>query len=67
MDRPKDGFEFLENLKKLREASESNSEEIRELVSKLVSTYHPAQPEVTVVRDAKYVALTMPEQEKAQG
>ncbi len=55
---PFDTGEFLASLEDLKTAAEENSPEIRCCVSNLVSTYHPAQPEVMVVKDAKYIALT---------
>ena len=55
---PFDTGEFLTSLEDLKTAAEENSPEIRCCVSNLVSTYHPAQPEVMVVKDAKYIALT---------
>ena len=54
---PFDTDEFLGQMESLIDAAENNSETIRELVRGLVSTYHPAQPEVTIVKDAKYMAL----------
>ena len=50
--------EFLDSLEDLQRAADENCTEIRNCVSHLVSTYHPAQPEVMVVKDAKYIALT---------
>lgn len=55
---PFDTDQFLSSLKSLKDAAEGNDPGIREQVSALVSTYHPAQPEVTIVKDAKYIALT---------
>ena len=54
---PFDTEDFLAQMEQLLETAESNSEEIREAVRGLVATYHPAQPEVTIVKDAKYMAL----------
>ena len=54
---PLDTEDFLAQMEQLLETAESNSEEIREAVRGLVATYHPAQPEVTIVKDAKYMAL----------
>ena len=36
-----DTFEFLENVQKLMEESYENSEDIRNLIMKIVPTYHP--------------------------
>ena len=53
-----DNDEFLRELETLMEAAYANREEsIRDSVKKIVSTYHPANPEVTVVKDGKYQAL----------
>jgi len=53
-----DNDEFLRELETLMEAAYANREEtIRDSVQKIVSTYHPANPEVTVVKDGKYQAL----------
>ena len=49
--------EFLNHLPALLETAESNSDKIRDAVQALVSTYHPAPPEVTIVKDRKYVSL----------
>ena len=54
---PFDTDSFLSSLQTLKKAAESNSGQIREQVASLVATYHPAQPEVTIVKDAKYMAL----------
>ena len=53
-----DNDEFLRELSGLMEAAYANREEtIRDSVRAIVSTYHPANPEVTVVKDGKYQAL----------
>ena len=54
---PFDTDEFLGQLDNLVQAADANSNQIRDHVRKLVSTYHPNQPEVTIVKDAKYIAL----------
>ena len=55
---PFDEDEFLEGLDELMIAAYKNKEEtIRDRVRALVSTYNPANPEVTVVKDGKYQAL----------
>ena len=54
---PFDTDEFLCQLDNLVQAADANSNQIRDHVRKLVSTYHPNQPEVTIVKDAKYIAL----------
>ena len=41
----------------LMAAAYSNKKDIRDRVADIVTTYHPSNPEVTVVKDAKYVAL----------
>ena len=41
----------------LMTAAYRNSRDIRQRVADLVPTFHPANPAVTVVRDAKYEAL----------
>ncbi len=55
---PFDTDEFLQQLDSLMSAAYSNKKDIRERVASMVSTYHPAQPAVTMVKDNKYVALT---------
>ncbi len=54
---PFDTDHFLDQMENLIEQAESNTPEIRRAVRAIVSTYHPAQPEVTIVKDAKYMAL----------
>ena len=39
------------------DAAYKNKKDIRERVAKVVNTYHPANPEVTVVKDGKYQEL----------
>ena len=54
---PFDTDEFLQSMDGLMEAAYSNDREIRAFVAGIVSTYHPDNPPVTVVKDAKYTAL----------
>ena len=54
---PFDTDEFLSEMSALMTAAYRNDSEIRARVADLVKTYHPANPEVTMVKDAKYVAL----------
>ena len=54
---PFDTDKFLGSLNGLMDAAYSNDKQIRSYVTEIVSTYHPDNPPVTVVRDAKYVAL----------
>ena len=49
---------FLGGMNELMQAAYRNDKNIREYVKDRVNTYSPANPEVTVVKDAKYVALT---------
>ena len=49
--------EFLFRMSGLMNAAYRNDNHIREIVTDMVPTYHPSNPEVTVVKDAKYVAL----------
>jgi len=55
---PFDTDHFLGEMNGLMTAAYRNDREIRERVADLVQTYHPTNPEVTIVKDAKYVALT---------
>ncbi len=55
---PFDTDAFLHQMQELMTAAYGNDREIRKKVQKIVNTYHPANPEVTIVKDAKYVALT---------
>ena len=52
-----DTDELLESLDDLMEAAYANKKDIRKRVAAIVSTYHPANPEVTIVKDGKYQAL----------
>ena len=54
---PFDTDEFLREMSPLMETAYRNDKEIRAHVARMVSTYHPSNPEVTIVKDAKYVAL----------
>ncbi len=54
---PFDTDEFLGEMSGLMAAAYRNDKEIRDRVADMVPTYHPSNPEVTVVKDAKYVAL----------
>jgi len=52
-----DTDEFLRQMSPLMEAAYRNDKDIRTRITSMVSTYHPSNPEVTIVKDAKYVAL----------
>ncbi len=54
---PFDTDEFLQSVEGLMEAAYSNDKDIRSYVANIVSTYHPNNPPVMVVKDAKYTAL----------
>ena len=54
---PFDTDRFLEEMDALMSAAYSNAKDIRTRVAEMVPTYHPANPEVTIVKDARYVAL----------
>ena len=54
---PFDIEEFLQQMGDLMKDAYSNRKDIRERVAAMVSTYHPDNPPVTVVKDQKYVAL----------
>ena len=54
---PFDIDEFLTRLDGLMTAAYSNKKDIRSRVAAMVSTYHPSNAPVTVVKDSKYVAL----------
>ncbi len=49
---------FISQLDDLMDAAYKNKRDIRERVARVVNTYHPQNPEITVVKDARYVALT---------
>lgn len=54
---PFDTDDFLQRMSTLMTAAYRNDKDIRTRVADMVQTYHPANPEVTIVKDAKYVAL----------
>ncbi len=54
---PFDTDEFLQGLDGLMKAAYANRKDIRDRVRAMVSTYHPGNPDVTVVKDGKYQAL----------
>ena len=55
---PFDVDEFFASLHELMTIANNNREDlIRSTVASMVSTYHPANPEVTIVKDGKYQAL----------
>ncbi len=60
---PFDTDQFLAQLDDLMLAAYNNKKDIRDRVAAVVSTYHPAGPAVTIVKDSKYVALTADEYE----
>ena len=53
--------EFLMQLSGLMNAAYSNKKDIRDRVAAIVSTYHPDNPPVTIVKDGKYMALAAAE------
>ena len=55
---PFDTDYFLGQMNGLMTAAYRNDRKIRERVADLVQTYHVTNPEVTIVKDARYVALT---------
>ena len=59
---PFDIEEFLQQMGDLMKDAYSNRKDIRERVAAMVSTYHPDNPPVTVVKDQKYVALVTGEE-----
>jgi len=56
---PFDSDVFLEQLGPLMEAAYDNSEDIRDVVEKMVSTYHPAGKNGQARKDAVYKKLAM--------
>ena len=54
---PFDTDSFLQGMSTLMTAAYRNDKDIRARVADMVQTYHPANPEVTIIKDAKYVAL----------
>ena len=59
---PFDTNEFLSSLEGLMLAAYNNRRDIKERVAEIVTTYHPQNPEITVVKDGKYRALTQEEE-----
>ena len=59
---PFDTDEFLCSLEGLMLAAYNNRRDIKERVAEIVTTYHPQNPEVTMVKDGKYRALTQEEE-----
>ncbi len=53
--------EFLQQLDGLMNAAYSNKKDIRSRVAAMVSTYHPDNAPVTMVKDNKYVAMVVGE------
>ncbi len=49
--------EFLAGLDGLMRAAYNNRKDIKDLVAGIVTTYHPRNPEITVVKDGRYQAL----------
>ncbi len=49
---------FISQLDNLMRAAYHNKKDIRERVAKVVNTYHPANPTITVMKDSRYVAIT---------
>ena len=58
---PFDTDEFLQQLGGLMAAAYSNKTDIRERVEAMVSTYHPENAPVTMVKEDKYVAMVVGE------
>ena len=54
---PFDTDEFLKSLEELMLAAYNNTRDIKDRVARVVTTYHPQNPEITVVKDGKYRAL----------
>jgi FlaA1/EpsC-like NDP-sugar epimerase len=54
---PFDTDVFLDEIDSLMTAAYRNDKDIRSRVADVVQTYRPTNPEVTIVKDAKYVAL----------
>ena len=61
MPIPFDTDEFLSKLRGLMEAAYDNKENIRDRVAAMVSTYHPENAPITIVKNNKYVALVQGE------
>ena len=58
---PFDTDEFLQQLDGLMTAAYNNKKDIRSRVRSMVSTYHPDNAPVTMVKDNKYVAMVVGE------
>ena len=54
---PFDVDAFLTRLSSLMEAAYANQKDIRSHVASMVNTYHPTNPQVTIVKDGKYQPL----------
>ena len=54
---PFDTDDFLRSLEQLMLAAYNNRRDIKERVGEVVTTYHPQNPEITVVKDSMYRAL----------
>ena len=54
---PFDTDKFLYSLDGLMLAAYNNRRDIKERVAEIVTTYHPQNPEITVVKDGKYRAI----------
>ena len=59
---PFDTDEFLHSLSGLMLAAYNNRRDIKVKVAEIVTTYHPQNPEITVVKDGRYCALTQEEE-----
>ena len=64
---PFDTDEFLHSLEGLMLAAYNNCRDIKERVAEIVTTYHPQNPEVTVVKDGVYRALAREDEVSAIG
>ena len=62
---PFDTDEFLHSLDGLMLAAYDNRRDVKERVAEIVTTYHPQNPEITVVSDGRYRALKREEEETA--
>ena len=60
---PFDTDEFLQSLEQLMLAAYNNSRDIKERVAEVVTTYHPQNPEITVIKGGKYMALIREDEE----
>ncbi len=61
MPIPFDTDVFLSQLRGLMEAAYDNKNDIRDRVTAMVSTYHPENAPITIVKDNKYVAMVQEE------